>query len=176
LLPAVLTWYEGKWSGAPALRPALINVLKIVTAFTVAHSITLALAALKVVELPTRWTESAIAASVVLAALNNLWPMVRERSWMVAFGFGLIHGFGFANVLAEAGLSQSALTMALVGFNVGVEIGQLAIVAIVVPLAYRFRYTAAYNFFVLRDGSFVVIGIAGIWLAERLFDFKLLPF
>ena len=164
-----------RWSGAPELKPAIINVLKIVTAFTVAHSITLALAALQVIELPTRWIESAIAASVIAAALNNLWPVVRERSWIVAFVFGLIHGFGFANVLAQAGLTKGSLTMALIGFNVGVEIGQLAIVTALVPVAYRFRHTKAYINLVLRGGSTVVMFIAAIWLTERLFDIKLLP-
>jgi hypothetical protein len=164
------------WTGAPALKPALINVLKIVTAFTIAHSITLALAALHVVQLPTRWIESAIAASVIAAALNNLWPVVRERSWLVAFAFGLIHGFGFANVLAEAGLTKASLTIALIGFNLGVEIGQLAIVISLVPFAYRFRHTRAYIQIILRGGSTLVIAIATIWLLERLFNFKFLPF
>jgi hypothetical protein len=194
LLPAVLVWKrnsssessvgsasprdEGRfrWTGASALKPAIINVLKIVTAFTIAHSITLALAALQVIELPTRWIESAIAASVIAAALNNLWPVVRERSWIVAFVFGLIHGFGFANVLAEAGLTKGSLTMALIGFNVGVEIGQLAIVVVLVPLAYRFRHTTAYTQIILRGGSIVVIAVAATWLVERVLDFKLLPF
>jgi hypothetical protein len=151
-----------------------LNVLKIVTAFTIAHSITLALAALHVVELPTRWIESAIAASVIVAAANNLWPVVGKGSWMVAFGFGLIHGFGFANALNDAGLSKGSLAMALIGFNVGVEIGQLAIVAVVVPLAFHFRHTAVYRRTILRGGSVVVIAVAAVWLAERAFDFKVL--
>ena len=105
-------------------------MLWVVTAFTVAHSITLSLAALQIVELPSRLVESAIAASVVLAAANNLWPVVERRRWLVAFGFGLIHGFGFASVLTELGLPKDALVLSLLGFNVGVEIGQLAIVAV----------------------------------------------
>ena len=99
------------------------------TSFTVAHSITLSLAALSVISLPSRLVESTIALSVVLAALNNLKPLVAERRWAVAFAFGLIHGFGFASVLADLGLPQGALLLALVGFNLGVEIGQLAIVS-----------------------------------------------
>ena len=153
-----------------------INVLKIVTAFTLAHSLTLALAALHIVTLPTRWVESVIAASVVIAAVNNLLPLFRERSWIVAFAFGLVHGFGFANVLAEAGLTKASLALALVGFNVGVEIGQLAIVALFVPLAYQFRQTATYRTVVLRGGSIAVIMVAAIWMIERMFDFKVLPF
>ncbi|MFD2273084.1 HupE/UreJ family protein [Undibacterium arcticum] len=88
------------------------------------------MATLQVISLPSRWVESAIAASVVLAALNNLFPLVQGKRWVVAFAFGLIHGFGFASVLTDLGLPQSALLLALVGFNLGVEIGQLAIVSV----------------------------------------------
>jgi hypothetical protein len=84
--------------------------------------------------LPSRLVEAAIAASVVLAALNNVWPLIFQgRRWMVAFGFGLVHGFGFASVLADLGLPQDALLLALLGFNLGVEAGQLAIVAAFLP-------------------------------------------
>jgi len=176
LLPAVLAWHQQHWDGTVKFRAVIINVLKIVTAFTLAHSLTLALASLKIVVLPTRWVESVIAGSVVIAAMNNLVPLFRERGWIVACGFGLIHGFGFANVLNEAGLSGGSLVMALIGFNVGVEIGQLAIVSVFVPLAYHFRQTTAYRTFALRGGSVVVIAVAAIWMAERMFDFKVLPF
>ena len=80
---------------------------------------------------------------MVLAALNNVWPVVQRRRWMVAFAFGLIHGFGFASVLAELGLPQDALVLALLGFNLGVELGQLAIVACFLPLAYAAAKHAA---------------------------------
>lgn len=133
LLPVVLVRRAGAWQGVDRFRDALREVLWVVTAFTAAHSITLSLAALRVVELPSRWVESAIALSVVLAAANNLRPVVGERRWMVAFGFGLIHGFGFASVLAELGLPQQTLVLSLVGFNLGVELGQLAIVAVFCP-------------------------------------------
>ena len=176
LLPAVLRREGGTWWGVPALRPAFINVLKIVTAFTVAHSLTLSLAALQVVRLPSRLTESAIAFSVVLAAANNLWPLVRERGWMVAFCFGLIHGFGFANALADLGLVNGALALTLVGFNLGVEIGQLAIVAVFMPVAFALRNTWFYQKPLLRFGSALIILVATTWLAERVFDFKILPF
>jgi hypothetical protein len=105
------------------LKAALVDVLKIVTAFTLAHSLTLTLAALGALSLPSRLVESAIAASVILAALNNLWPLVHRWRALVAFTFGLIHGFGFASVLADLGLPRGALVLSLVGFNVGVELG-----------------------------------------------------
>ena len=159
-----------------AARPALVNVLKIVTAFTVAHSITLSLSALGYVHLPTRLVESAIAASVVLAAFNNLVPFFAERGWMVAFGFGLLHGFGFANALRDLGLHTGQLAATLFGFNLGVEIGQLAIVAVFFPLALSLRELIFYQRFVLRLGSAAIMMIASGWLAERMFDFKWLPF
>ena len=174
LLPAVLQRNpDGEWSGVTAFRPAFINVLKIVTAFTIAHSVTLSLAALDVVRLPSRLVESVIALSVALAALNNLYPWMRGHAWLVAGGFGLIHGFGFASVLGELGLKSETLAMALVGFNVGVELGQLAIVAVFLPVAFALKQTAFYRVVIFKVGSAVIILIAGAWLAERVFDLKL---
>jgi hypothetical protein len=142
----------------------------VVTAFTLAHSITLSLAALQIISLPSRWVESAIAASVVIAALNNLRGRIDSRRWVMAFGFGLIHGFGFASVLADLGLPQGALVLALVGFNLGVELGQLAIVAAFLPLAFWLRETRFYQLGVFRLGSVLVALIASWWLVQRVFD------
>lgn len=176
LLPSVLRRENGRWLPVGNLGNALSSVLKIVTAFTLAHSITLSLAALEVVSLPSRLVESTIAASVVLAALNNVFPVVQERRrWLVAFGFGLIHGFGFASVLTDLELSRTTLLRSLVGFNVGVEIGQLSIVLVFLPLAFSLRSSRFYNRFTLSLGSLAVAVIAGIWLMERVFDFKVLP-
>jgi len=176
LLPAVLLWQRGRWRAAARFRDAFWDVFKVVTSFTVAHSITLSLATLGVVELPSRWVESAIAASVVLAALNNVFPVVHGRRWVVAFVFGLIHGFGFASVLGDLGLPQETLLLALVGFNLGVECGQLAIVAVFLPLAFGLRRTQLYQKLVFVGGSLVIVAIAGTWLSERVFNFKVLPF
>ena len=183
LLPAVLVWQRVaggpglQWQPVARLSQAFWDVLRIVTAFTLAHSITLSLATLGYVSLPSRWVESAIAASVVLAALNNVRPLfVHRRRWMVAFGFGLIHGFGFASVLADLGLPQEALVLALLGFNLGVEIGQLAIVAVFLPVAYALRRTAFYRQGVRVGGSLLIAAIAAVWFAERAFNLKLLGF
>jgi hypothetical protein len=176
LLPAVLVWDPAGWRASQRFREGFVDVLKIVTSFTLAHSITLSLATLGVVSLPSRWVESAIAASVALAALNNAFPVVRGRRWTVAFGFGLIHGFGFASVLADLGLPQGALLLALVGFNLGVEAGQLAIVSAFLPLAFGLRHTWLYRKLVFVGGSLLIALIAATWLAERVFNFKLLPF
>jgi hypothetical protein len=175
LLPAVMVWRDSLWQPVHGFRPAFWDVFRIVTSFTVAHSITLSLAALEIVALPSRLVESAIAASVLLAALNNLRPLVTGRRWLVAFGFGLIHGFGFASVLTALGLPRDALLIALVGFNLGVEAGQVLIVALFLPLAYSVRASGFYRRTVMIGGSLAIAAIAGVWLAERLFDFKLLP-
>ncbi|WP_371327401.1 HupE/UreJ family protein [Polaromonas sp. A23] len=169
LLPAVLVRRESRWEPAPQLGGAVKEVLKVVTAFTLAHSITLSLAALEVITLPSRWVESAIAASVIVAALSNL-RGGESRRWVMAFVFGLIHGFGFASVLADLGLPKDALVLALVGFNVGVEIGQLAIVAVFLPLAFSLRSTRFYRVGVLKGGSVLVAMLAAWWLVQRLFE------
>ncbi len=181
LLPAVGIWATGHvrttaWQPVPRFAVVFWDVLRIVTAFTLAHSITLSLAALGWVSLPSRWVESSIAASVVLAALNNVFPLFHRRRWMVAFAFGLLHGFGFASVLADLGLPQGALALALLGFNLGVEVGQLAIVAAFLPLAYTLRRTAFYRHAVLFGGSLLIATLAAVWFAERAFDLKLMPF
>ena len=175
LLPAAGLWQAGRWQPVERLGLAAMDVLRIVTAFTVAHTITLSLATLGVVSLPSRLVESAIAASVVLAALNNLWPLFLGRRWTVAFAFGLVHGFGFASVLADLGLPSGALALALVGFNLGVEAGQLAIVAAFLPLAYWLRHTWFYRRGVLVGGSAVIALLAAAWFIERAFDVRLLP-
>lgn len=174
LLPAVLVHEAGRWRGVTRFGEALREVLWVVTAFTIAHSITLTLAAMGLVALPSRLVESAIAVSVVLAAANNLKPLVEGRRWMVAFGFGLIHGFGFASVLAELGLPQETLVLSLLGFNLGVEVGQLAIVAAFLPLAYALRATGFYRRGVFIGGSLLTLAIALVWLIERAFDLKLI--
>ena len=179
LLPAVLLWRPkpvARWLPVERFSVAFFDVLRIVTAFTVAHSITLSLATLGYVTLPSRVVESAIAASVVLAALNNVFPMFHGRRWAVAFAFGLIHGFGFASVLADLGLPQQALALALVGFNIGVEVGQLAIVAVFLPLTFLLRRTTFYRQGVRVGGSLLIAALAAVWLAERLFNFKVLGF
>jgi hypothetical protein len=174
LLPAVLAYGAHGWVPAARFAPAFWDVFRIVTAFTVAHSLTLSAAALGLLELPSRLVESVIALSVALAALNNLRPVVLGRRWAVAFGFGLVHGFGFASVLADLGLPREALLVSLVGFNLGVEAGQLAIAALFLPLAYVARRHWAYRRVVFRGGSAAIAVLAAAWMAERIFDLKLL--
>jgi len=162
-----------RWAPATDGRRALVGVLKVVTAFTLAHSITLALSVLDVVDPPPRWVESAIAASVVLAALNNVWPLIAEARWKLTFVFGLVHGFGFASALKDAGLAQGDLVSPLLGFNLGVEIGQLCIVGLVLPLAWTSRATRTYRG-AFAGGSLAIAGVAALWLVQRAFDLSLI--
>ncbi|MDP4301101.1 HupE/UreJ family protein [Leptothrix discophora] len=185
LLPAVLVWrpaglvlHTGRpaagWTASQDRRGMALDLLKVVSAFTVAHSITLSLAAFDVVSPPSRWTESLIAASVVLVALNNLRPLVAAHRWPLTFVFGLVHGFGFAAVLKDLGLQREGLIAPLLGFNLGVELGQLAIVALLLPLAWRWRASALYRRGALQAGSLLIAALAGVWLVERAFDVALL--
>lgn len=176
LLPSVLRREAGQWQVIGSAREAFWRVFKVVTAFTVAHSITLSAATLGWIQLPSRWVEVVVAASVVLAALNNIRVIFPDRGWLVAFAFGLIHGFGFATVLGELGLEAASLLPALLGFNVGVELGQLAIVAVFVPIAFWLRAKPAYQPLILRGGSVAIAAIAALWMFERLFALEFMPF
>ncbi|HEY6895184.1 MAG TPA: HupE/UreJ family protein, partial [Rhodanobacteraceae bacterium] len=176
LLPSVLVRRERRWEPVTSFPRALRNVAGTVTAFTAAHSITLSLATLSVVSLPSRLVESLIALSVLLTAFDNVWPILPRRRWQVAFAFGLLHGFGFASVLADLELPPSALALSLFGFNVGVEIGQLVLVLVLVPLVYLVRDTRAYPRFGMTAASAVIALFAGGWLIERSLDLKLMPF
>ena len=177
LLPAVLVRFPlpgGRWQAAGNFRAAFWDVVKVVAAFTLAHSITLSLAALSVVSLPSRLVESAIALSVVLAALNNLRPLVFEKRWVIAFCFGLIHGFGFASVLADLGLPPESLLIALIAFNLGVELGQLAIVSVFLPIAYALRASRLYQRGLFAGGSTAIALVATLWLMQRAFNLQLI--
>ena len=153
---------------ASASRPLLIYALKVVTAFTVAHSVTLAAAALDWVILPDKLIESAIAASIIISALMNLWRGKGAYQWKLAFGFGLIHGLGFANGLRELGLSSSHFIETLLAFNLGVEFGQMAVVvAVGVALAPVLRKERAVSV-IQRWGSVGILLMACGWLVERV--------
>ena len=176
LLPSVLRLENGKWVPVSNFKAAFYNVLKVVTAFTIAHSVTLTLATLDIVTLPSKWVEAVIALSVVLAAINNIYPMVSDRVWAVALGFGFIHGFGFANVLADLDLPTGTLAVALFSFNIGVELGQLAIVIVMFPIIFLLRAKAFYQPIKLRLGSAIIGIIATLWIIDRVFELEFMPF
>ena len=168
LFPAVLVWRQGAWQPKESMRESLLTTLGIVTAFTVTHSLTLALASLGLVNLPSWLVESAIAITVGLGAASNLAPQYFPRRWVMALVFGLIHGLGFAAVLSDLGLEGGSLVLTLLGFNLGVEAGQALIVLVFVPAAFLVRRTAAYRRWFVPIGSVAIIAIASVWAVERL--------
>ncbi|MBO0612519.1 HupE/UreJ family protein [Thiothrix fructosivorans] len=172
ILPAVLVLKERQWQQVESFRPALINLLKVITAFTLAHSITLSLAVLGVVDLPSRLVESAIALSIIVVAVNILYPLITHDQWKLVFVFGLLHGFGFASVLRDMQMPTGALAEALFGFNVGVEIGQLLLVLLVFPIAYSLRASKVYRVQILHGSAVLALIVSGVWFVERAFDLR----
>ena len=156
------------WQAANQLRPVVLDVLAVVTAFTIAHSITLGLTITGWLTPPADLVEPAIALSVVLAALNNLLGLSALKRWRLAFVFGLVHGFGFASVLLDLGLPARSLLAALGGFNVGVELGQLAIVGLFLPLAWGLRRTLFYRWVVVAGGSMAIVVLGLYWTLQRI--------
>jgi hypothetical protein len=175
LLPAVLVRRDGQWRAVERFGPVAWSVLGIVTAFTIAHAITLTLATLGVLRISSRITESIVALSIVVAALLNLRGVAERGRWGIAFAFGLVHGLGFANVLAALDLPRPVLATALFAFNVGVELGQLGVAAIFLPLAFMLRETRLYRPLILIGGSLVIAALGAAWFVERAFDRNLLP-
>jgi len=168
LLPSVLRSRDEPSSIGRQLRAVLVDVLKVVTAFTVAHSLTLALSALGLVSMSAAVIEPAIAASVLIAALDNLWPVFGDDRWSIGFALGLLHGFGFSSALSDLGLSGAALLRGLFSFNLGVELGQLAIVLAFVPVAFLLRKGWLYRFGFLRGGSLAIAALSLLWFVERV--------
>ncbi|MFT6269794.1 MAG: hypothetical protein ACJAVV_002621 [Alphaproteobacteria bacterium] len=174
LLPSVLTRYkENKWHAKEKFFPAFMYVVKIVSIFTLAHTITLSAATLGFVSLSSRLVESIIALSIAVAALDLLTPIFRGRLWMIVFAFGLFHGFGFASVLSDYPIPDSYLTLSLLAFNLGVEAGQIAIVAAVVPVLFLLRNQFFYIPIILKLGAVVLIVVSMYWFIERGFEIDL---
>src|SRR4029077_8868033 len=125
---------------------------------------------LSVVSLPSRLVEALVALFGFVTALDKLWPILPRRRWQGAVAFGLLHGFGFASVLADLQLPPSALALSLFGFNLGVEIGQLVLVLVLVPLVYLVRRTRTYPRAGLASASAVIALLSSGWLIERSLD------
>ena len=169
LLPSVLFKHN--------FKETLIDVIKIVTAFTLSHSLTLSLSMFHIFTPPQQLIETLIALSVLFVALNNIYPFISLRKeWLVAFTFGFIHGFGFANAMQEMHLTTIHFTTAVFGFNIGVEIGQIIIVLLLLPLLYHLSFKIVYRTFLLPTLSLFVALTALFWAIERAFELQLLPF
>lgn len=167
LLTCVLVRKTSKWQGIESKATIFKQTAWIVTAFTLAHSITLTATAMQLVSPNSRWVELGIAISVLFAALNNIWPLVIRLGW-VTFAFGLLHGMGFASVLGELGLSSDYQLLSVLAFNLGVEIGQLAILVVALPVLIWARNYPWYQKWVMPAGSLVIALIAVQWSLERI--------
>ena len=173
LLPGLMLLHRA--TGTPetdshGTKTAALFALKVITAFTLAHSITLLASVLDVISLPSRWIESAIALSIMISAALNLQTRIQWSQWKLAFIFGLIHGMGFANGLRELGLSQTYFIETVLAFNVGVELGQIAaVVAVGIPIILLAKQVRTKQL-VMTYGSWGVLLISGIWLVQRLMD------
>ncbi|MCH9675672.1 MAG: HupE/UreJ family protein [Gammaproteobacteria bacterium] len=156
-----------RWEPSTALRPVLWDITKVVTAFSLAHSITLAAASLGWLTIRSEIVEAAIAATVVVVAVNNLIPILPARRATVAFVLGLIHGLGFANVLSEIIANKDDFLLALLGFNFGVESGQLIFVLCFVPCVYLIRARVIYRQFIVSGASIAIAVLALAWFVDR---------
>ncbi len=167
LLTSVLVRRDGNWLPQESFKRSLINVAAIVTVFTIAHSVSLSLAALEIVKLPSRPVEIIIALSIIVMAINNLRPFLPLR-WIVIFLFGLFHGLGFATVMGHLTFRMVDLVKVMVTFNVGVELGQLGIVFVAFPVLFLLRKQPWFVPVVVRGGSVAIAAIAAYWMVERV--------
>lgn len=167
LLSVVVVYKNGQWEPVLSFKKAFLNTLKIVTIFTIAHSITLSLAALELVNLPVSFVETVIAASIAAVAINNIFPKYSAHSWILIFVFGLFHGLGFASVMGDLQFRHGLIERILLMFNVGVEIGQLLIVAVVFPILFWLRNKSFYKTIVVNALSVLAIIVSFYWMAER---------
>ena len=175
LLPSVMRRTPQGWQPVARWTQALWPVVGIVSAFTAAHSITLALAATGLLTLSPAFIEPAIAVTIILAAFDNLRPIFAGRRVWVTFAFGLIHGFGFAGVLAELNLPPSQFAWALLQFNLGLELGQLLIVTAVCAGLFALRRRKQYPRWFIGYGSVAAMAMGALWLLERSAPIALLP-
>lgn len=167
LLATVMRVRGGRWKPVSRFRSALWKTLKIVTIFTIAHSITLSLAALGLVNVDAVIVETVIALSIIGMALTNIFPKYATHNWMLIFLFGLFHGLGFASVMGDLQFRNVFLEKILIMFNVGVELGQLSIVIVVFPILFLIRKKSYYKTVVMNVISIIAIMVSLLWVAER---------
>jgi hypothetical protein len=172
LLPAPLLAAGGRWTGSGGMRASVVRILKVVTAFTLGHSLTLALAAMGVVKVPSRVVEVLIAVSIFVSAMNALRPIFPGREAWIAGFFGLIHGLAFASTLSLLGLGRWERVASILGFNLGIETMQLIVVAAVMPSLLLLSRSRGYS--VVRVGGAVFAGVASVgWIVERMLNVQM---
>jgi hypothetical protein len=170
LLPVVLILVAGVWYPAPSFARSLWKVFVVATMFTIAHSITFTLAGLDILPLPpAKLTETLIALSIAVAALHNLKPIFGDREWVIAFGFGLFHGMGFAAFVDDLEISRTTQLVSLLGRNLGIELGQLVIILVSLPALYILSRTRFYRPFFVAT-MVVLAAVSLVWVVERLFE------
>jgi hypothetical protein len=166
LLPATLLINGKHWGKYGGIKYSLLHLLKIVTAFTIGHSITLLIGALGWVHLPGQPIEVLIALSILVSAVHAIYPVFPGREMYIATGFGLIHGLAFASVLSNLGLGAGTLALSILGFNIGIELMQLLIIAMVIPLLVLLSQTVVYKW--VRISAAVLAAIVAVaWVTER---------
>jgi hypothetical protein len=166
LLTCVLHRENHQWQAKVKLKKILKDTGWIITAFTVAHSLTLTATAMDIIVPSSRWVEFGIALSVLLTALNNIWPLVLRLGW-ITFAFGLLHGMGFAGVLGELGIDKDQKLLSVIAFNLGVEFGQLMILAALLPVLLYVGKRRWYQTYGVQASSAVIAIIALQWCLER---------
>ncbi|WP_339723578.1 HupE/UreJ family protein [uncultured Paraglaciecola sp.] len=166
LLTCALSRENKQWSVALNNKSVFKNAAWIVTAFTLAHSLTLTATAMELITPNSRWVELGIAISVLLTALNNIWPIILRLGW-ITFAFGLLHGMGFAGVLGELGLAKDQKLLSVLSFNLGVEFGQLMILVVVLPLLILVSKRSWYQQYGVKVGSGLIALIALSWSIQR---------
>ena len=167
LAPAALRRHANGWMPIESFSALVKDIFVVVTAFTAAHSITLTIAAMRWLDLSVVFVETAIAVSVIIAGLNIIFPWMHRKRWWLGFGFGLIHGFGFAGVLIDLGLPHAGLVTALLSFNIGVELGQMAIVSVFLPVLYMLRTSPIYARYALPLTALLIIIVGAVWTVDR---------
>ncbi len=166
LLPAPLMVRGRRWVRSDDPRRSALRIVHVVTAFAIGHSITLALAGLGLIHVPERPVEALIAFSILVAAIHVLRPLIPSGEAVIAVSFGLVHGLAFASLLGELDLERSALVFTLLGFNVGIELTQLLVVALIMPSLYLLSRTAVYTPFRIAGGLLGIV-FSGSWLLQR---------
>lgn len=168
LLTAVLLPCGREWEPVPRVGDAFFNTLKIITVFTISHSITLALAVLGLVSVPAAPIEAIIALSIIVVALNNVFRFFTLHTWLLIFIFGLAHGLGFASALGDLQFRNVDIKKILIMFNVGVEIGQVCVIVLVLPILFYFRKYRAYRYIVMPALSWFAVVLSSYWLGSRV--------
>ncbi|MBY6241690.1 HupE/UreJ family protein [Methylosinus sp. Sm6] len=159
---------DGRWKPLDGFGESALQTVTILTAFTAAHAVTLSLSAFRLVDAPARLVEPAVAATIMAAAIDNLRPILPRARWIVAFGFGLVHGLAFATALGPMGLSTSGTLLALAGFNGGVELGQIAAASLLLPIVFAARRNLLYVRMIAPALTFVAFVVALAWFVDRV--------